>query len=121
MGDVAHIQNSHATEEVAVQFDGQVTRWGAGETKIVPKEQSAHFLRWGVDSAGQQALILLDTERSGIAYAESELKARQRELAQATELQTRAAENVKNAEKNLKVARATRDALLKQDTILEKK
>lgn len=115
MSDKVYIRNT-AEEEVFVQFDGAMHRWGHRETKAVPKELSNHMLRWGLNSAGQPCLEQLTDEDGGGSLAESELATAQAELTHANELASRAKENVAAKERKLKMARAKRDAYLRENT-----
>lgn len=117
--EMDHVHNKHASETIRVQFDGQFTEWAPNETKRVPKSQVSHMIMKGLDSAGMPQLERLDPESAPVALAESELAVAKRELERAKSVHERAAEAVVRAEKNVKVARAKRDALAATNTIVE--
>lgn len=112
--ELAHIQNISPTDEIRVQFDGKVTVWAPQETKIVPAEQAGHFCRQGLDMSGNQALRILDEDSGGIELAKSEVAAKQKDVVRSKDLLERATQALATAEKNLKIAQAKQDALIKE-------
>lgn len=120
MSDVSHIRNK-SQSVVTVNFDGQQYKWASGETIRMPREQASHFLRWGLDEAGNQALELLSTDNTAVPLAESEVAARKRDVAEAKQILAAATKKLEAAEQNLKIVRANQDAMVKQSTILDEK
>lgn len=117
--DVDHIHNKHPSETIRVQFDGAFTEWAPNETRRVPKSQCSHMLSKGLDSAGMPMLERLDPEAAPVQLAESELAVAKRELDRAKATLQKATDLVTAAEKNVKIARAKRDTLTAQNTIIE--
>jgi hypothetical protein len=117
----AHIQNVSTTDEVRVLYSGSLTVWAPQETKIVPVDQSSFFVTKGFDLSGNQVLKILDEDSGGIELAKSEVAAKQRDVQRAKDLLGRATEALTASEKQLKIAIAKQDALIKEKESLGKK